>query len=256
MGSELPEVTRIERDKKVLNLLERLLKEDAMFQYNVPAQIRQNFPDEALVAYLDRIYAQKMFVVDDEQEVQRYFKIHSHVVLKKEYLEYDWQVKPNMEGRVEKVIDQKATILFSTGLLLDVIKADWDKFKVIGRKMSWVDNPFSSKNYRFYEDKQKSMGEGARKGDLVLHIGEEWSSMRVRIPAQSRGIVIGQYKDHNRVTFQAAWESTPKLVEPYDGYANNLWIPTSSVSLVCPNFIEYAKIREKCLREECLQEND
>ncbi len=104
-GRVVPLVTVAGVSEKTLEkVLERLQKNDSLFDYNVPEE-RRDPGKEGLQEFLVRTYLQHNFEITGEEAVKKYLRLYDSV----EHLdngpsfEYNYYLKPGMKGIIKRV---------------------------------------------------------------------------------------------------------------------------------------------------------
>ena len=181
----------VERSPRLEELLKALVKEDVLFEYNVPASVRSSYADEQLVHYLRETYSCPSFVVEDSEQIKKYLGVGDRVFKRGEFARKE-VVQPNMVGQfVEKgksgmikvtfkdngiweLSGEKLYVAGKIGVLTDAYK-EWKKHLPLAQFTKELDT-----NY------------------YLGYAGEKQERTITFIPDGAEGLVVNTYKGYDR----------------------------------------------------------
>lgn len=245
------EETSVRRDPRLEKLLEKLEKEDELYDHNLPSVVLELLDDDALLSYLQKTYAQEEFFITDEDKVQEYIQIGDTVV------------KDGTFAIVKRALEKDATGV--VGSIRDDGKAN-----VYFGKETWVVDPVDLIVYGlqgiFLWRSEKSISHipadqikgGLRMEHLVRYVGEKIvEHTGEQIPDGSEGVVANIFAGVNDGgILHIAWKREKGLMQfpqrTVGEYATRPGIryTISSINLVRENTVPFQQLYDECFKQE------
>lgn len=230
-----------ERDPNLAALLERLKQEDTLFNHNVPSSLRRSSTDQELYHWLEKTYSAPAFIVDSTEYVKDHLQVHDRVLLKDDFVEYEWQIGKYDEVNVIRraKFGEEVFVRVKNGATAQILPNLKGSFTVIGG--TWMG---------FYEKKSQpysaATNDGLSKGDRLKYGGNELlEKIKFKIPAGTDGIVNNMYNcSYEGKRARITWGLTQGIAGEAN-FLNNKGFSMKDLTLVRPNFIDYKKLCEQ-----------
>jgi len=250
-------VSQITRSKPLTMALGKLKDLDALFDYNVPAQILSTCDDDALLEHLRRAYAKDRITIDKPEEIVKYAKSGDRVVKRGADAFYPVKLKSNTEwGRIKNVKPgDNAEVTFPQ---IGEVFLSAEEL-IIYAKDTWAGPYQACSNVVLNKFKAWSTGDTHKLREYyVRYTGQDIidEQSTARIPNKSEGVICGirSGEKGELPSFRIMWENRPDLhyVTQNDS-TGNIRFPCTyeafSIGLIKYNSVKFDEIYSACEKE-------
>lgn len=244
--------TTIMRSEGLQRLLLRLEKEDRLFNYNVPPNIRDGYDDDSLVAHLEKTYKRTQFIIENPDEIAKYVQQGDRVVCKTDLSDY--AVKKGSKCRFKEIKGDKVIVKFENGTKVEV--EPLDLFVVQEGKNPVSVLEYSRKEIRrsmFIRDSGYTELKGLEaltKKTELLYEGKPISGGRYTLPKGAEGLVVYKYRDKD---LSIVFENKPGVKYEWwfseRGLGSYRYFKPEQLNLIVKNYIDYDKLQKECFSE-------
>ena len=242
-------VTELTRDPKLRQLVERLEKEDQLFKYNVPANIKDRYENERFFEYLKATYQQPVFVVENPDDIDDFADIGDRVVKKGAF---DQKVLKLATGTLGEVINPgNYRSLFRFQKYGEMYLDDETQLRIYGKKRTF-------RNDLSYVVEKTLREEPLEKWHKVRYVGPDIIQSYDSVPDGAQGIIVNCLQKKDAFDeYHIVWANQPGLQQSrcwrvfgshFYTRPAKLWLP-NEFKLVVPNTINFEKIREEVFTE-------
>ncbi|GEM_PF-5914177 len=237
-------LTTLVRGKGITKLLEKLAKEDPLFDYNLLANIKSTYDDESLLEHLRRTYDREEFIIEDPRYVTNYVSLGDTVLKKGTYAGDKIELKKGQTGKIIKLKGEKAEVKFEK-VIFDVDLFDLTAVAELG---FFGRTPLAA-------TKASDMGSYFTKKHIVRYDGENKIEYRgdYIVPDGTKGLVF--YKSSDNYLY-IIWENRPGVKQQIKEYSQDYYVQpaitfaSGSIKLVKKNYIDFEKLYPACFTEE------
>jgi serine/threonine protein kinase len=236
-------INNIERSPGLKNLLAGLKETDKLFDYNVPPNIRTTYDDESLVEYLEKVYSQEEFVVEDPGEIKKYLTVGDMVEMKAAKKFGKCLVEKGEEGRLKSFDTDEGTATVKFKNKVDVPLMD---LSVTGKKTGWLSRDHHG------AVPVSGLQEGLNTKMFVQYKGDDLWEYDARIPAGAIGIYLGQIDKELCII----WQNKEGTVQDFRQLTNDgntygfrpadRW-DSEDVKLKVPNPIDFKRLYKESI---------
>lgn len=244
------EETTVRRDPQLEELLDKLKKEDELFDYNVSSGVLDSLDDDALLGYLQKIYAQKQFIITDPAQIDRYIQIGDTVKKDETYSHVKRALETGAKGIVLKMIDsRKAAVKFGK----ETWTVDPVDLIVYGREVRF---------WRLYQQIPETPADKVEGGLLndhqVKYAGDRVVEYDMEyIPDGSEGIVANMFKGiTDGRNIHIAWkrkkgltQSVTTATSEYTTRPGTLF-SSQDINLIRDNTVPFQRLYEECFKQK------
>lgn len=251
--------TTITRNKGLVKLLEKLGKEDRLFNYNVPNKIRETYDDDTLMDHLEKTYRKPGFRITNPEDIKKYARCGSRVVSKRTSVGYGLNHKSKVDFKAVK--GDKVEISYAGSDFevdpVDLFIEEEDKSKQISVLK------YTKTKTSFWSKKELKLNgfEALERGQRLIYNGEDAVEIE-RIPEGSEGLVVGISQGSNKdLYFNIIFEENPGLKQwllrgdlyyrgecPGNGFKTRSYI-NNFVDLIVRNYIDFEKLKRESFAE-------
>lgn len=239
------ELEGIIRSKEMNELLQRLEKEDRIFEHNVPEDVLDSLDDGRLLDHLRETYSQDEFILENPDLVEKYMYNHGSLVIKKGVFKRKrYRLKRGAEGVVTEVYDQGALVYF------EKYSHQWVSEKnlvVYGRVVKGF---FSNRVKNYPETPAEDFK--LKEGDLVKYAGKDLYKVNDKILDGVRGVVAHNFGEAG---MDIVWVHQPgtqqwRFYDSGDQTSGGCSLfRYDEIKLVIKNHLDFDKLYRECYGE-------
>ena len=238
MIEPLPHVPELTRDPKLRQFVERLEKEDRLFKYNVPANIKDRYENERFFEYLKATYQQPFFVVENPDDVDHFADIGDRVVKKGAFEQKVLELATGTIGEV--IIPGDYRSLFRFQKYGEMYLGEETQLRIYGKRRRFRDD-------LSYAVEKTLSEEPLEKGHKVRYVGEDIIKSHDSVPDGAQGIIVNSLQNDDVFDdYHIIWANQPGLRQ--STRPSKMWLP-NEFRLVVPNTINFEKIRQEVFTE-------